>query len=203
MLNIGWPFQWRTSMFSKSLRENTPNDLFLLTWSIPVAPGASDVPQGEKMSTPNQSSHQAGFSTPEKRISEKAIKSASFSWRKMERRACDSEFKHRKNSGYGVKIVGLLLFEEEEEEASSPGTNEIISFETCRIPILRTFSLLLESVFVLVWISCKCAWKSSFVIYIYCFFFLMKVMHFSFSWLLDCHLLHAILFTRLFCSKFF
>jgi len=46
------------------------------------------------------------------------------------------------------------------------GTNEIISFETCCIPILRTFSLLLESVFVLVWISCKCAWKSSFVIYI-------------------------------------
>jgi hypothetical protein len=38
------------------------------------------------------------------------------------------------------------------------GTNEIISFETCCIPILRTFSLLLESVFVLVWISCKCAW---------------------------------------------
>jgi hypothetical protein len=32
----------------------------------------------------------------------------------MERRVCDSEFKHRKNSGYWVKIVGLLLFEEEE-----------------------------------------------------------------------------------------
>jgi hypothetical protein len=66
------------------------------------------------MSTPNQSSHQAGLSTSDERVSKKAIKSASFSWRKMERRVCDSEFKHRKNSGYGVKIVGLLLFEEEE-----------------------------------------------------------------------------------------
>ena len=141
MLNTGWPFQWRASKFSKSLRENTPSNLMLLTSKL-VAPGGSDVPQGRKMSTPSQSSHQAGLITSEQRISEKAIKSASFWCRKMERRVCDSEFKHIKNwSGYWVKIAGLLPFEEE-EEASGRGTNEIM--HQLRNVLYSYISLLLE-----------------------------------------------------------
>ena len=114
----------------------------LLTSSKLVTPGGSDVPQGRKMSTPSQSSHQAGLITSEQRVSEKAIKSASFGCRKMERRVCDSEFKHRKNSGYGVKIAGIPFEEEEEEEASGRGTNEIM--HQLRNVLYSYISLLLE-----------------------------------------------------------
>uniref|UniRef100_A0A6M2EDB0 Uncharacterized protein n=1 Tax=Populus davidiana TaxID=266767 RepID=A0A6M2EDB0_9ROSI len=114
----------------------------LLTSKL-VTPGGSDVPQGRMMSTPSQSSHQAGLITSEQRVSEKAIKSASFWCRKMERRVCDSEFKHRKNSGYWVMIAGLIPFEEEEEEeASGRGTNEIM--HQLRNVLYSYISLLLE-----------------------------------------------------------
>ncbi|KAJ6937753.1 hypothetical protein NC652_012148 [Populus alba x Populus x berolinensis] len=67
------------------------------------------------MSTPNQSSLQAGLSLSKTGVSRKEMKSSFLSRTMMELRVlCNSELKHGEKSSYSVKIFGAI-FEEEEE----------------------------------------------------------------------------------------